>query len=120
MRCSAVFDILSVDFEGLNGRREREDVLRMAVEFTPWSRGKEAPPYRLLAYGENGKVVLASTFNELDELFEALRLAGISLQRDEEKSLIRDEAYEQPYVLIPSNVELHESQFSILRLIPVI
>lgn len=92
----------------------------MAVEFTPWSREEGAPPYRLLAYGENGKVVLASNFNELDELFDALRLAGISLQRDEEKALIRDEADEQPCVLVPSNVELHESQFSMLGLIPVI
>ncbi len=94
-------------------------VLRMAIEYLPESQRNTAVRYLLIAYGRSGKAVSTSPFHGLDQLLETLTLAGISLEKDEERSLIRDDGSEQHSVLIASNVELRDSQCEVLGLLPV-
>jgi hypothetical protein len=94
-------------------------MLRMAIEYLPEPQRNTAVRYLLIAYGRSGKTVLTSPFHGLDQLLETLTLAGISLEKDEERSLIRDDGSEQHYVLVASNVELRDSQFEVLGLLPV-
>jgi hypothetical protein len=98
---------------------ESEKVLRMAIEYLPESQRNSAVRYLLIAYGRLGKAVLTSPFRDLNHLLEALSLAGISLEKDEERSLIRDDGFEEHCVSIISNVELCDSQFAVLGLKPV-
>jgi hypothetical protein len=101
-------------------RRKRESAtVLMAIEYLPESRRDTAVRYLLIAYGRSGKAVLTSPFHGLDQLLETLTLAGVSLEKDEERSLIRDDGSEQHSVLIASNVELRDSQFEVLGLMPV-
>jgi hypothetical protein len=93
-------------------------VLRMAIEYLPESQGNRAVRYLLIAYGQSGKAVLVSRFRGLDHLLQTLSLAGISLEKNEERSLIRDDGSEQHSILIAANVELHDSQFAALGLRP--
>lgn len=93
-------------------------MLRMAIEYLPESEGNRAVRYLLIAYGRSGKAVFTSPFRGLDHLLETLKLAGISLEKDEERSLIRDDGAEQHSVLIASNIELCDSQFEVLGLMP--
>jgi hypothetical protein len=90
----------------------------MAIEYLPDLQGNSAVRYLLIAYGRSGNAVLTSPFRGLDHLLETLSLAGISLERDEERSLIRDDGSEQHSVLMASKVELHDSQFAALGLRP--
>ena len=93
-------------------------MLRMAIEYFPDSERNKAVRYLLIAYGQSGKAVLTSSFRGLDHLLETLRLAGVSLEKDEERSLMRDDGSEQHSVLVASKVELCDSQFETLGLIP--
>jgi len=88
----------------------------MAIEYLPASQGNSPVRYLLIAYGQSGKAVLTAPFRGLDHLLQTLSLAGISLEKDEERSLIRDDGSEQHSVLIASKVELHDSQFTALGL----
>jgi len=94
-------------------------MLRMAIEYLPGSQANRSIRYLLIAYGRSGKAVLTSPFRGLDHLLETLRLARISLEKDEERSLIRDDGSEQHSVLVVSKVELCDSQFAALGLRPV-
>ena len=92
--------------------------LRIAIEHLPdWPRDA-AVRYLLIAYGESGKAVLTSPFTTLDQLLTCLRSAGISLEREEEESLLRDDGAEQHSVLVASKVEVQATQFSALGLMP--
>ena len=93
-------------------------MLRMAIEYLAESQGNRGDRYLLIAYGRRGKAVLTSPFRGLDHLLEALCLAGISLGKEEERSLIRDDGSEQHSVLLASHAELCDSQLAILGLIP--
>jgi hypothetical protein len=97
---------------------DSEKVLRMAIEYLPESQRNRAVRYLLIAYGRSGKTVLTSPFRDLDDLLETLRLAGISLEKDAERSLIGDDGSEQHSVLV-AGVELCDSQFAVLGLKPV-
>jgi len=94
-------------------------MLRMAIEYLPEWEGNSAVRYLLMAYGRSGKTVLTSPFRGLGLLLETLSLAGISLEKEEDRSLIRDDASEQHSVLIASRIELRDSQFEVLGLMPV-
>ena len=93
-------------------------MLRMAIEYLPESQGNRGVRYSLTAYGRSGKAVLTSPFRDLDHLLETLSLAGISLEKDVERSLMRDDGSEQHSVLV-ANVDLCDSQFAVLGLEPV-
>jgi hypothetical protein len=93
-------------------------MLRMAIEYLPDSQANRAVRYLLIAYGRSGKAVLTSSFRGLDHLLETLSLAGISLEKDEERSLIMDDGSDQHNVLVASKVELRTSQFAVLGLMP--
>ena len=89
-------------------------MFRMAIEYLPES--KPGARYLLIAFGRKGKTELSAAYTSLQELLEALRAAGISLQSEEEDSLVRDDDWEQHYVLVTSKVELHDSHCFALRL----
>lgn len=91
-------------------------MLRMAIEYLP--KSELSARYLLIAYGRTGKAELTAAYSSLDDLLEALRTAGISLQSEEEESLVRDDNSEQHYVLVTSKVELHDSHCLALRLQP--
>ena len=93
-------------------------MLKMAIEYLPESQGNGAVRYLLIAYGQSGKAVLTAPFRGLDHLLQTLSLAGVSLEKDEERSLIRDDRSDQHSVLMASRVELHDSQFRALGLRP--
>lgn len=89
-------------------------MLRMAIEYLPES--EPGARYLLIAYGHKGKTERTAAYTSLKELLGALRAAGISLQREEEDSLLRDDESEQHYVLVTSKVELHDSHCFALHL----
>jgi len=82
-------------------------MLRMAIEYLPES--EPAARYLLIAYGQTGETHLTAAFASLRDLLEALRAAGISLEREEKESMVRDEDVEQHYVLMARKVELDSS-----------
>jgi hypothetical protein len=92
-------------------------MLKIAIEHFPEPRRKTAR-YLLIAYGRSGKAVLTSRFSTLDHLLGVLRLAGLTLEEDEERSLIRDDESEDHSILVVSNGELHDSQIFLLGLMP--
>ena len=89
-------------------------MLRMAIEYLPES--EPSARYLLIAYGRTGVTEFTAAYSSLEHLLEALRAAGISLQSEEEESLVRDDNSEQHYVLATSKVELHDSHCFALHL----
>lgn len=81
--------------------------LRMAIEHLPES--EPCARYLLIAYGRTGETLLTSAYASLEDLLESLRAAGISLEREEEESMRRDDGSAQHYVLVASKVELQSS-----------
>jgi hypothetical protein len=92
-------------------------MLKIAIEHFPEPR-RETARYSLIAYGRSGKAVLTSRFSTLGDLLGVLRLAGVTLEEDEEGSLIRDDKSEDHSILVVSNGELHDSQIFLLGLMP--
>ena len=93
-------------------------VLRIAIEYLPEQQRDADVRYLLIVYGQSGKAVSTAPFSTLDHLLAALRLAGVSLEKDEERSLIRDDGSEQHSILVASKVRLDEAQCSALGRIP--
>jgi hypothetical protein len=93
-------------------------MLRIAIEYFPKPPGDMGVRYLLIAYGQSGKAVLTAPFQGLDHLLDTLRLGGVVLEKDEERSLIRDDGSEYHSVLVASKVELCASQFQALGLMP--
>jgi len=82
-------------------------MLRMAIKYSPESQA--GVRYLLMAYDRTGKTLSTAPFASLAELLEAFQTAGIFLERDEEESIIRDDASEQHYILVASKVVLRSS-----------
>jgi hypothetical protein len=89
----------------------------MAIEYFPRTYPNAPARYLLMVYGQAGKVLFQSPYQSLDALLEALRAAGISLQKEEEL-VIRDRDVENHYVLVADKVHLNDSQISPLGLRP--
>ena len=85
-------------------------MLRMAIEYFP-TRYRNAPArYLLIAYGQTGKAVSQWPYQSLEDLLEALGAAGISLEKEEEAFMIRNQDVEYHYVLVADKVWLSDSQ----------
>lgn len=102
----------------LGGIPEEMHILRMAIEYFPESYPNPPGRYLLLAYGQTGKTLFQSSFQSMEDLFRALRIAGISLEKEEEELVIRDRNIEEHYVLVADKVELNDSQIATLGLVP--
>lgn len=93
-------------------------MLRMAIEYFPRTYPNAPARYLLMAYGRAGKVLFQLPYQSLENLLEALRAAGILLEKEEENLVIRDRDIENHYVLIADKVYLNDSQISALGLRP--
>ena len=91
-------------------------MLRMAIEYFPRTYANAPARYVLMVYGQVGKVLFQSPYQSLEALLEALRVAGISLEKEEEQLMIRDRDIENHYVLIADKVHLNDSQIFALGL----
>lgn len=69
----------------------------MAIEYFPKSYLNAPSRYLLIAYGKSGKALFQSRYQSLEDLLEALRAAGISIEKEEEELIIRDRDIEEHY-----------------------
>jgi hypothetical protein len=89
-------------------------MFRMAIEYLPKPSAKEFARYVLIVYGATGKFLWSWAYRSMEDLFAALRSAGISLEKEEEELIVRGKDAQEPFVMVADGVKLSRSHLSAL------